>query len=296
MQTLREKMAEHGFESNVDYAYHVRCALSQPGRQVPALNVEGDSGRRKTAFAMALAQALEYPQRVYHDFTETNPPPPKVVPPPSKDEEGREEPPIPAFERAMIDACAFSEGEKTVLILDQLQAADFREHLRLYSFLVEREWHFREAAFTANPQNLFVLLISEEGLYHSLQKVSFSAWVPRAAVGDADYRPEEFGLGPEAAPMMDRLGELFRELGVQPTPSEFRKLLHDIQHNVRTPDELTHSIYGWTEGIDRALIVSERIQRRVAELMPHIEEFVGIEHVELSAADGSGSVNDGGTL
>ena len=34
------------------------------------------------------------------------------------------------------------------------------------------------------------------------------------------------------------LPELFRELGVQPTPSEFRKLLHDIQHNVRTADQL----------------------------------------------------------
>ncbi|MDZ7747918.1 MAG: hypothetical protein U5K43_02990 [Halofilum sp. (in: g-proteobacteria)] len=294
MYALREKMAEHGFESNIDYAYHVRCALSQPDRQIPALNVEGDSGRRKTAFAMALAHALEYPERVYHDFTEVNSPPPKVVPPPSTDEDGREEPPIPAFERALIDACAFSEGEKTVLILDQLQAADFREHLRLYRFLVEREWHFRDAAFTANPQNLFVLLISEEGLYHSLQKASFSAWVPRAAVGDHDYTPGDFGLGPEAEPMMDALAGLFRELGVQPTPSEFRKLLHDIQHNVRTADDLTHSIYGWTEGIDRTLIVSERIQRRIAEIMPLIEEFVGVEHVEITAADGS--VDEGGTL
>lgn len=294
MHALREKMAEHGFESNIDYAYHVRCALTQPDRQIPALNVEGDSGRRKTAFAMALADALEYPERVYHDFTEVNSPPPKVVPPASKDEDGREEPPIPAFERAMIDACAYSEGEKTVLVLDQLQAADFREHLRLYRFLVEREWHYRDAAFTANPQNLFVLLISEEALYHSLQKVSFSAWVPRAAVGDHDYTPEDFALGPEAAPMMEALGQLFRELGVQPTPSEFRRLLHDIQHNVRTADELTHSIYGWTEGIDRALIVSDRIQRRINELMPLIEEFVGVEHVEITAADAS--VSDGGTL
>lgn len=294
MLTLREKMAEHGFESNVDYAYHVRCALSQPDRHVPALSVEGDSGRRKTAFAMALAHALEYPQRVYHDFTEVNSPPPKVAPPPSKDEDGREEPPVPAFERAMIDACAFSEGEKTVLVLDQLQAADFREHLRLYRFLVERQWVYGEAEFTANPQNLFVLLISEEGLYHSLQKVSFSAWVPRAAVGETDYTAADFGLGPEAEGLMRGLGELFRELGVQPTPSEFRKLLHDIQYNVRTPEELTHSIYGWTEGVERTLLASDRIQRRIGEIMPLIEEFVGVEHVELSAADGS--VGDGGTL
>lgn len=281
MATLREKMAEHGFESNIDYAYHLRCLLSQPVDQVPALSVEGDSGRRKTAFATALAAALEYPQRVYHDFTQAKDPPPRVVPPPSKDEEGREEPPIPAFERAMSDACAFSEGEKTVLILDQLQAADFREHIRLYRFLVEAEWHARDATFVANQQNLIVLLISEEPLYHSLQKASFSAWVPRASVGESDYRPADFGLGPEAADMMAALGELFRQLGVQPTPSEFRKLLHDIRHNVRTAEDLTHSIYGWTEGVDRTLLMSDRIQQGIADVMPLIEDYVGVEHVEI---------------
>lgn len=281
MANLRERMAEHGFESNIDYAYHVRCLLSQPVDQVPALSVEGDSGRRKTAFATALAAALEYPQQVYHDFTQVSDPPPRVVPPPSKDEEGREEPPIPAFERVMSDACAFSEGEKTVLILDQLQAADFRDHIRLYHFLVESEWHARDATFVANPQNLIVLLISEEPLYHSLQKASFSAWVPRASVGESDYTPADFGLGPEAGDLMAALGDLFRQLGVQPTPSEFRKLLHDIRHNVRTAEELGHSIYGWTEGVDRTLLLSERIQRRIATIMPLIEDYVGVEHVEI---------------
>ena len=281
MATLRERLAENGFESNVDYAYHLRCVLSQANDHIPALNVEGDSGRRKTAFATALAAALEYPQRVYHDFTQRTDPPPKVVPPPSRDEDGREEPPIPAFERAMSDACAFSEGEKTVLILDQLQGADFRDHIRLYEFLAGGEWHFRDVTFVANPQNLLVLLISEESLYHSLQKASFSAWVPKAAIGEADYEPADFGLGPDAAELMRGLGELFRALGVQPTPSEFRKLLNDIQHNVRTPDELMHSIYGWTEGIDRNLLLAEPVRQRIAALMPVIEEYVGVEHVEL---------------
>lgn len=294
MASLREKMAQHGFESNVDYAYHLRCLLSQPGDRIPALSVEGDSGRRKTAFATALAGALEFPRRIYHDFTQLNDPPPRVVPPPSRDEEGREEPPIPAFERALSDACAFSEGERTVLILDQLQAADFREHIRLHRFLTAHEWVFRDATFSANARNLVVLLISEEPLYHSLQKASFSTWVPRAAVGDSDYTAADFALGPEAEPLMRALGDLFRELGVQPTPSEFERLLYDIQHNVRTADELGHSIYGWTEGIDRTLLVSERMQRRVQELMPLIEDYVGVEHVELTTAHGS--VGDGGTL
>ena len=284
MNTLRERMAEHGFESNIDYAYHVRCLLSQPGPLIPTLNVEGDSGRRKTAFANALAAALEYPQCIYHDFTQAHDPPPKVIPPRSRDEEGREEPPIPAFERALSDACAFSEGEKTVLILDQLQAADFREHLRLYRFIVESEWQFRDAVFTANRANLVLMLVAEEPLYHSLQKVGFSVWVPRAAVGERDYEPEDFDLGPEAAPMMAALADLFRSLDAQPTPSEFRRLLFDIEHNVRTADDLAYSIYGWTEGVEHARLMAGPARRQLEALMPHVEEFVGVEHVEIRSA------------
>lgn len=282
MMSLRERMAQHGFESNIDYGYHLRCLFSQPTEQIPALNIEGDSGRRRTAFATALAAALEYPRRVYHDFAHRTDPPARPRPVAAHDEEGPPEPPVPEFERAMSDACAYSEGEYTVLILDQLQAADFHEHLRLYRFLIDREWHYRDAVFVANADHLLVLMISEESLYHSLQKASFSVWVPRASVGEADYRAGDFNLGPEAGDMMAALGALFRELGVQPTPSEFRRLLHDIGHNVRTADELLHSIYGWTEGLDRTLLMSERIRRRVTALMPLIEEYVGVEHVELS--------------
>lgn len=282
MASLRERMTQYGFESNIDYGYHLRCLLSQPADHVPALNVEGDSGRRRTAFANALAGALEYPRCVYHDFTQEQDPAAATAPQPKPDEDGRQEPPVPAFERAMSDACAFSEGERTVLILDQMQAADFREHLRLYRFIVEREWQFRDAVFTANPNNLLVMLISEESLYHSLQKVSFSVWVPRASVGESDYQPEDFGLGPEASALMEALGALFRELGVQPTPSEFHRLLNDIHHNVRTAEELLTSIYGWTEGIERQLLMSDRLQQRAASIMPLIEEYVGVEHVELS--------------
>jgi len=284
MPTLRDRMAEHGFESNIDYSYHVNCLLSQAdARAIPTLNVEGDSGRRKTAFANALAAALEYPHVLYHDFTQSQDPEPKVMPPANPEEGGREEPPIPAFEREISSACAYSEGEKTVLILDQLQAADFREHLRLHRFIVEGRWQMGDAAFVANPGNLLLMLIAEEPLYHSLQKVGFSVWVPRASVGEADYVPADFGLGPEAGALMARLGELFRTLGVQPTPSEFRRLLFDIQNNVRTREELTHSIYGWTEGIDYTLLVSEAIQQRIEDLMPELWEFVGMELVELQA-------------
>lgn len=286
-ESLRARMARHGFESNIDYGYHVRCLLSQADGTIPTLNVEGDSGRRKTAFANALAEALAYPRHLYHDFTQQQDPRPAVLPLHSRDEQGREEPPIPAFERVVSDACAYSEGEPTILILDQMQAADFREHLRLYRFIVDAEWHYRDAVFYANPGNLVLVLIAEEPLYHSLQRVGFSVWVPRASVGAADYQPEDFGLGPEAGPMMARLGALFRSLGVQPTPSEFRRLLFDIEHNVRTPDELTHSLYGWTEGIDYKQLIAAPVQQQIEALMPDIREFVGVEHVEIGSPDES---------
>ena len=104
-------MARHGFESNDDYDYQVRCLLASDLRTIRCLDIEGDSGRRKTAFASALGHALEYPRILYHDFTQQNPPLPDVILPPTKDEQGREEPPIDPFDQIVSEACAFSEAE-----------------------------------------------------------------------------------------------------------------------------------------------------------------------------------------
>ena len=76
MATLKQRMASHGFESNDDYEYPIRLLLSHSTRHLRALNIEGDSHRRKTAFASALAQALEYENVIYHDFTQVNDPGP----------------------------------------------------------------------------------------------------------------------------------------------------------------------------------------------------------------------------
>ena len=264
MGGLREKMAEHGFESNDDYDFQVRCLLSHPREGIRCLNIEGDSERRKTAFANALARALEYPRILYYDFTEQNPPLPEVILPPSRDEEGREEPPIDNFDQVMSEACAFSEGEQTILILDQLQAADFREHIRIYNFLQRGQWAFRDAAYHANPDHLLVFLISEQPLYHSLQRFSFRVWVNRVSTQVVDYRPEEFGLGPEAGPMMEALAELFGQLGTVPTRSEYGHILRDIHYHVRTAEGLRHCLYGWTEGVDHGLLHGENGNLHVA--------------------------------
>ena len=132
MLSLQEKMAEFGFESNDCYEYHVRCLLNSEVRGLRCLNIEGDSDRRMTAFANALSYALEYPNILYYDFTEKIDVPVLVE---AQEDRGGIEAPIAPLDRVVSEACAFSEGEETILILDQLQAADFKDHIRIYQFV-----------------------------------------------------------------------------------------------------------------------------------------------------------------
>lgn len=285
MSSLREKMAEFGFESNDDYEYQVRCMMNAPCEGVRSLNIGGDSHRRKTAFATALADALGYPHVIYHDFSEQKPPLPEVILPPSRDEMGREEPPIPILDQRFADACGFSEAEDTILILDQMQAADFREHIRLYRFLINGEWSLRGGVMQANPRHLLVFMISEEELYHSLQKQSFRVWVSSVSHRLVPYKPEEFGLGTEALPIMESLSALFRELGMSPTRSEYARIMHDIEGLVRGRDELRHTIFGWTEGVDRAALYSDRLAPLLDRVVEAILGYHGLQEVELTGID-----------
>ena len=134
----------------------------------------------------------------------------------------------------LSEACAFSLAEDSILILDQLQAADFRDQIRIYQLLQSGVWQTRDCTNHANPRHLLVVLISEQELYHSLRKSSFRIWVNRISEQAVDYRPEEFGLAADAEPMMAALAELFGGLGVTPTRSEYSKLLQDVGRNVRT--------------------------------------------------------------
>lgn len=176
MSSLRRRMAEHGFESNDHYEDQVRCLLNYRTDGLRCLNVDGESNRRKTAFASALAHALEYPHILYYDFTQHTDPMAKVEVENLPDEEGETQHPVGPFDRAVSEACAYSEAEKTILIVDQLQAAEFREHIRIFRLVETAEWEYSLATLNAHPRNLLLFLISEEPLYHSLQKVSFRVW------------------------------------------------------------------------------------------------------------------------
>ena len=273
-------MAEHGFESNDNYEYHVRCLLNYPTHGLRCLNVEGQSTRRKTAYANALALALDYPHIIYYDFTQQHDPGSNLEIPNRQDEEGPSEKPISAFDRAVSEACAYSEAEQTILIIDQLQAADFRDHIRLYNFIETNEWDYSLATLRANSRKFLLFLISEEPLYHSLQKASFRVWTDPGNTHLA-YSPEEFGLEADAAPMMDQLATLFAELGVTPTKSEYERILHDIVRHVRTEDFLRHSIYGWTEGIDHAALFSAELDQQVRQAMTVIEQYIGFDEIQI---------------
>jgi hypothetical protein len=278
--TLRRRMAEFGFESNEDYEFQVRALFAARIDHLRCLAVCGESGRRKTAFANALAQALEYPHVVYHDFSQPEAAGPQVIVVSAEDQDNPQpaDAPLSRFERAVVEACAFSEAARTVLVLDQLQGADFREQMRLNGFVRTHEWSLASAAVRANPRNLLVVLISEQPLYHSLARVSYRVWTD-ARGSPFTLRPQDVGLGTDASALFDSLAALFDALGGAPTPTEFARILDDLLHQVRTEDQLRHSLFGWTEHVDRAALASPAIAPLLRRVVDALSEWLGAEEV-----------------
>lgn len=278
--SLRHRLADYGFESNADYDYALRCLFEAELAHLRLLHVDGRGGRRKTAFANALAHALDYPHILYHDFSRREPPPAALPVQLDDGSIGPPEPGLSAFERAVSEACAYSEAARTVLILDQLQAADFADQLRLVGFASSGEWTAGSATLVANRRHLLVLLIAEEALYHSLARLAYRVWTDsdRAFL---DFRPEDFGLAPDAASLFDALGALFTALGAAPTASEFGRLIKDVLQRVRSEDQLRQSIFGWTEQIERARLYAPEITPQLARVVDAIGAYVGLDHIEM---------------
>jgi hypothetical protein len=278
--SLRKNLAAHGFESNDDYEFALRCLFDADLPHLRALHVDGTAGRRKTAFANALAHALDYPHILYHDFAAEVPPP---APVPVLLEDGTQGPSEPAatpFDRAMTEACAYSEGARCILILDQLQAADFAEHLRIYEFVTTREWTGVAGTVRANPRNLLLVLISEEPLYHSLAKVSYRIWTD-AQRAYLDYRPDDYGLGRDAAGLFEALARLFEAANASPTPREFERLLQDLLHRVRSEEQLRQALFGWTEGVERARLYAPELSAPLSAVIDQLSRLLGGDEVEM---------------
>jgi len=259
MSSLKKKLAEHGFESNEDYEFAMRCVLESENSGVRCVHVGGGLGRRKTAFAQALAAALGFQRVLYHDCAQPAAEAIQItLPISSHDEEPdlsqiRAAKPLSAFERVLTEACAFSEAERTVLVLDQLQCTAFAEQIALGRFLKTREWSAGEqGTVSAHPRNLLLILISEAQLYHSLQKASFRVMTdpdPKSF----EFRPSDFNLAPNASHLFEALAELFKSLEMGPTQTELQRLFLDLEQRVRTIKQLKTALLGRLEfaAIDR---------------------------------------------
>lgn len=282
MSNLRDMLAEHGFESNDDYDYQLRCLLESPTAGIRTLDIEGDGERRKTAFAIALARALAIPHILYHDFTDARPPLPEVILPPGRDELGRTAAPIEPLDEVVIEACAQSEGDPTVLILDQLQAADFRDHIRLQRLAGHCVWPARDQSYHANRHHLLLFLIAEAPIYHGLQKESFRVWIGRLSEHQGVYDPSAFGFGPEAEPLFAALADLFRQLGCAPTRTEFGRILHDLQLHTRTREQLQLTLYGRVEGVDRLALRAPALSSELTRVLAAAQTLLLAEHIELA--------------
>jgi len=284
MSLLKQQLAEYGFESRESYDYAVNCLLTSPGENIRCLNVDGDPGRRKTAFAHALAQALDYEHVLYYEFGIEKPVAQVIHV--NEGEEIPEEPPTQPFDRVMTEACALSEAEKTILILDQLDKADFQQHIRLFEFSKSKIWSYSDVSFQANANNLMIFFISNEALYHSLQQNSFRVWISALASHAEKIQPQDLDLDESCREWLDPLHDLMVELGVSPSLSEYRKLAYDIESNVRTDEQLRTSIFGGIENVDRTRLHSKSIQPFISSLMKAIEAGFGIhEEIKLSSAD-----------
>ena len=284
--SLKNRLAEFGFESNEDYDFALRTLLESQNDSVRAAELVGTLARRKTAFAHALGLALAYPQRLYHDFTRLQVVEPTLA---ARDEDSesvdtgdrRAAVPLSAFERIVTEACAFSESSRTLLILDQLQACDFSDQLRLFQFIQSGIWSDRGGSVIAHRRNLLVLLISNEPLYHSLQKCSFRIFTD-ASMGIFDFKPTDFGLGAHTQGLIDAFAQLFDALHCQPTRSEFERVLRDCEARVRTAEQLRICLFGRIENLDRTALYAAAMLPVIVQVLDELTEVLGIEVVSLT--------------
>lgn len=256
--SLRKKLAEFGFESNDDYDFAIRCLMELPATGLRSGELVGSVLRRKTAFAHALGAALEFPHRLYLDFSRPAPEPPAVVLPPSETDSGdhRIALALSPLERVVTEACAFSESERTLLVLDQLHCADFADQMRIFQFVQTALWQDRTGSTPAHRRNLVLLLISGENLYHSLQRRCFRIYTDPAA-NQLDFRAQDFGLGTHVEPLIEACVRLFRLLGCEPTREEFERLLRDCDALVRSVEQLRTCVFGRIENLDRVRLYAQ---------------------------------------
>ncbi len=282
MTPLKSRMSQYGFTSSESYDHAVQCFVSNPTNAIRCLHIDGDSGRRRTAFAHALANALDASQIIYYEFGKDKP-----VPQIIRIQEGEEiveEPPIDALDRVLTEACAQSEAEQTVLILDQLHKTQFLNHIRLFEFIQTGLWQYSDVQFQANLQNLSLYIISSEPLYHSLQSCSFRLWVSETNRQIVEVSAADLGLDESSCAWLPAMQALLKKLKLAPTLEEFRRLAFDVHNYVHNKQHLKTSLFGWIENIDRDVLESEELQFFLDEVLDAVLSCKGDqEEIEISA-------------
>lgn len=282
MFPLKSSLAEHGFTSTESYDHAVSCFLNNPTSQIRCMNVDGDCGRRRTAFAHALANALEASQVLYYEFGKD-----KRVPQIIRIQEGEEvveEPPVEALDRILTEACAQSEGEPTVLILDQLHKTQFLNHIRLYEFIQSGLWRYGDVQYQANLMNLKVLLISDEPLYHSLQGSAFRIWINGTNHSSIQISAADLGLEEDSCGWLVALEKLLAQLKLSPTLEEYQRLAFDIEEQVRNEHQLKVSLFGWLENVDWEQLESEEMLPYLSDVLQAIQQGLDVhEEIEITS-------------
>jgi len=247
MFPLKPLLSQHGFTSEENYDHAVRCFLTNPIESIRCLHIDGDCGRRRTAFANSLAYVLGAEQVLYYEFGKDKPIPQIIRI--QEGEEVIEEPPVDAFDRVLTEACAQSEAEETILVLDQLHKTQFLNHIRLYEFLKTGIWSYTDVQYQANIQNLKVFIISDEELYHSLQALSFRLWVDGAHEISLSVSATDLGIDVSSCSWFAPLQQLFDYMKLSPTVEEYKRLVFDIEQQIRSDHQLKVSLFGWVEGV-----------------------------------------------
>jgi len=277
---LKLSLSKYGFNSTESYDHAVRCFLGNPNESIRCMNVDGNCGRRRTAFAHALAYSLDVPHVLYYEFGKD-----KAVPQIIRIQEGEEvieEPPVDAFDRILTEACAQSEAEQTILIIDQLHKTQFLNHIRLYEFLRSGVWHYSDVSYQANPHNLKVFLLSNEDLYHSLQGSSFRLWVHDSNESAAQISAIDLGLDDKTCLWFKPLQALFKKLMLAPTLTEYQHLIFDIEEQVRNEHQLKVSLFGWLENVNKETLESDEVRPYLEEILQAIQQGLDVhEEIEI---------------
>lgn len=282
MFPLKPLLSQHGFTSEESYDHAVKCFLTNPTESIRCLNVDGDCGRRRTAFANSLAYALGAEHVLYYEFGKDKPVPQIIRI--QEGEEVIEEPPVEALDRILTEACAQSEADDTVLVLDQLHKTQFLNHIRLQEFLRTGLWSYSDVQYQANAQNLKIFLISEEPLYHSLQAESFRLWVSGGNEAGSDIVAADLDVDEDVCTWFAPLQKLLQKLGVSPAISEYKRLIYDIEQQVRSEHQLKVSLFGWLEGAQWQQIQSEELKPYLEDVLNEIQQGLEVhEEIEISS-------------